>query len=394
MKNKTPKNYTSLKEALTHIDKDVLISFAEHFEATIPESLPKEEFADKLSSSLLANTPEWLKKLPPYDIEILKELSNLEAGTRLVKPRLYFPLPSVIYNFLQVDEEKSMENETITYYLTEDVHAAVSACISEVFDNDLMREHLRLLQYGYGLLTLYGILPIVHFSDEIDYFPFSSEEVVDELILMLGNSELFFMHSTPLEEDKKQIVLVSPWVENSNKIWKEIQKRKDIPYKVFEYEEIMAAGQLPYPTFTNEFTEGITDLLTYTDETLKDTRPIEPVEQTLTDIWYNIQEGESPVSGIEAMLANFPTKHRKLTNEVIGLYSNYQNSLPRWDLKGHSPTEAFEMGIKLPEEKKYRQEDFISSNGSPFDNASPKIGRNSPCPCGSGKKYKNCCGKN
>lgn len=26
--------------------------------------------------------------------------------------------------------------------------------------------------------------------------------------------------------------------------------------------------------------------------------------------------------------------------------------------------------------------------------ATPKIGRNDPCPCGSGKKYKNCCGKN
>ena len=23
-----------------------------------------------------------------------------------------------------------------------------------------------------------------------------------------------------------------------------------------------------------------------------------------------------------------------------------------------------------------------------------KIGRNDPCPCGSGKKYKNCCGRN
>jgi len=23
-----------------------------------------------------------------------------------------------------------------------------------------------------------------------------------------------------------------------------------------------------------------------------------------------------------------------------------------------------------------------------------KIGRNDPCPCGSGKKYKKCCGKN
>ena len=27
-------------------------------------------------------------------------------------------------------------------------------------------------------------------------------------------------------------------------------------------------------------------------------------------------------------------------------------------------------------------------------NESPKVGRNDPCPCGSGKKYKNCCGRN
>ena len=26
-------------------------------------------------------------------------------------------------------------------------------------------------------------------------------------------------------------------------------------------------------------------------------------------------------------------------------------------------------------------------------NDGPKVGRNDPCPCGSGKKYKNCCGK-
>ncbi len=31
---------------------------------------------------------------------------------------------------------------------------------------------------------------------------------------------------------------------------------------------------------------------------------------------------------------------------------------------------------------------------TPIVNNSPKVGRNDPCPCGSGKKYKNCCGKN
>ena len=29
----------------------------------------------------------------------------------------------------------------------------------------------------------------------------------------------------------------------------------------------------------------------------------------------------------------------------------------------------------------------------PFVRESPRIGRNDPCPCGSGKKYKKCCGK-
>jgi uncharacterized protein len=28
----------------------------------------------------------------------------------------------------------------------------------------------------------------------------------------------------------------------------------------------------------------------------------------------------------------------------------------------------------------------------PYERADPKIGRNDPCPCGSGKKYKRCCG--
>jgi SEC-C motif domain protein len=30
---------------------------------------------------------------------------------------------------------------------------------------------------------------------------------------------------------------------------------------------------------------------------------------------------------------------------------------------------------------------------APVRNASPKVGRNDPCPCGSGKKYKKCCEK-
>ncbi|MEY8354100.1 SEC-C metal-binding domain-containing protein [Lachnospiraceae bacterium 54-53] len=39
-------------------------------------------------------------------------------------------------------------------------------------------------------------------------------------------------------------------------------------------------------------------------------------------------------------------------------------------------------------------EDYgIFGQAEPYRRSAPKIGRNQPCPCGSGKKYKNCCGR-
>ncbi len=37
--------------------------------------------------------------------------------------------------------------------------------------------------------------------------------------------------------------------------------------------------------------------------------------------------------------------------------------------------------------------DGVMQGVQPYRREQPKIGRNDPCPCGSGKKYKKCCGK-
>jgi preprotein translocase subunit SecA len=39
-------------------------------------------------------------------------------------------------------------------------------------------------------------------------------------------------------------------------------------------------------------------------------------------------------------------------------------------------------------------EEAIEETTAPVRRDVPKVGRNQPCPCGSGKKYKNCCGRN
>lgn len=47
------------------------------------------------------------------------------------------------------------------------------------------------------------------------------------------------------------------------------------------------------------------------------------------------------------------------------------------------------MGIIAPD---WKEGDHQQSTSKPFDQAE-KVGRNDPCPCGSGKKYKKCCGR-
>ena len=45
-------------------------------------------------------------------------------------------------------------------------------------------------------------------------------------------------------------------------------------------------------------------------------------------------------------------------------------------------------------QKEEREQNPISEKQTPIVNTEKKVGRNDPCPCGSGKKYKNCCGRN
>jgi len=49
--------------------------------------------------------------------------------------------------------------------------------------------------------------------------------------------------------------------------------------------------------------------------------------------------------------------------------------------------ERLKQELKLPEDKDW---DYEYSQ-LPYVKEAPDIGRNDPCPCGSGKKCKNCC---
>lgn len=68
----------------------------------------------------------------------------------------------------------------------------------------------------------------------------------------------------------------------------------------------------------------------------------------------------------------------KLYFNMLGAEADYLYTLPQWD---HVLTEERRLEIV----KDYKRSRTVVKG--------KKIGRNDPCPCGSGKKYKKCCGR-
>jgi hypothetical protein len=69
---------------------------------------------------------------------------------------------------------------------------------------------------------------------------------------------------------------------------------------------------------------------------------------------------------------------------------------PRWDQRRdpwrfYAPEEIESRQLRWVQEEAQRAKFIAEDPFEPYVRETPKIGRNDPCPCGSGKKYKKCC---
>ncbi|MCM2323466.1 MAG: YchJ family metal-binding protein [Oligoflexia bacterium] len=62
----------------------------------------------------------------------------------------------------------------------------------------------------------------------------------------------------------------------------------------------------------------------------------------------------------------------------------------RYETEG-KPQEHWERSLFEKEAGEWRFVDAQGLQQGPYRRAEPKVGRNDPCPCGSGKKFKKCC---
>lgn len=132
------------------------------------------------------------------------------------------------------------------------------------------------------------------------------------------------------------------------------------------YEQLLAASETVVEGTVKELAEKYeTDIMTMTgfldgiDESLKNPNPLEE----------NLGEDTKVVLDLDI---------EKLYYNMVGAKADWLYNLPQWE------------GL-IPEER--RKELYKEQKLSGTVVKGNKVGRNDPCPCGSGKKYKKCCGK-
>jgi uncharacterized protein YecA (UPF0149 family) len=77
----------------------------------------------------------------------------------------------------------------------------------------------------------------------------------------------------------------------------------------------------------------------------------------------------------------FENTFSRTANEIDKLIREYQDT--------HPVADRIKKELEVEQREQRRQ--HLVDSGEPYVKSQPDVGRNDPCPCGSGKKYKKCC---
>lgn len=257
-------------------------------------------------------------------------------------------------------------------------------------------------------MELYGVLSQHQFFILWEKYTGEPLDMLD-FLKMLRKRSLVRGLCNPFYTDNK-LCLSNANLDYPHDLYEAVQKRKDLDYHLYSLDTLLLSSE-DYLSIIDE--RSLLPLVEILDQMNEDDEILTTMQ--LTGLWVMFQNG-APHGELIKFLANqlnFDTLEN--INQLVTAVTNFTNALPNWLLKGHTPNALHSKNpinlkdpllrkqVNDPFSKKFPNEpsvmdSFLNKTDHP-DNVvpftpRPTAGRNDPCPCGSGKKYKKCCGAN
>ena len=362
----------SLSELLSQNTKESLCYVGEFYGIKINSTMKKADIVAQMSRELLTDMGNYILNMEPEQFALLVKVARNKKGYVLWekisnKYELehmeyfinYFMLVPVV---IEGKRALTMLPEVKSIFIKKSPKG-----LGKILEKNYVRRRII-----YGMLYFYGV---IFFDDIIRVFEESIGEELTKVQLAKDIQEIV-AYDQLISFDNGYIFDKSVSEDEIHTIFSEILKRKNIDYKIFsanEYYKASVSGSV----ILNESSEK---LLNYFEDMFEDN---EFSQETLGMVDYMFRTGMGIVEAFDFVqsILEKPLSKKKIENLIEQLNNVYNNTL-QWSLKGHTPSELFD--IKKPFLKQ------LPNNVVSFPSGA-RVGRNDPCPCGSGKKYKKCC---
>lgn len=356
----------SLQACLKRLTKNELSKIRTHLNIHGASALKKQALIELIAEQL---PQQIIRLLKMFDLERFRILEQVCAqGDKGCYPENvdnfdYFVSRGLFFT-------GTLDNQKVLI-VPEEVRRAIISSDHVLLQKELRRNQdwislSKGLLYYYGVLNVYQILKMLETT-------LNTEVNLGDLFNILYEYHDYDGDSFDIKGSEVFDLLVM----NTDLVRKEHASRPELPFRPFTKQEIIQAGSygfmdrnyayLAFVQFvTKEYNIDVEDADAFVEECVYHIRNSVDVTQIMKGITEQFEiEDEITLKGF--------------MNHLVQLH----NHTRQWVLKGYTPNELSAVG----------SEEYNHNNLVPFVRRR-KVDRNASCPCGSGKKYKKCCGRN
>lgn len=398
------KSSVSLTKGFSIHTKEELKIIAKILKLTIPTRLKKDEFAEVLAYGVLNFTDKWLPILSSFELRLLKKL--IEVGPNTYVESTDEILANALEHLALVATERFPDQGTIRYMICDELREAITPFISTYVGSKEEITNSTIQQYTLGILNLYGYISYIELIELLNEY-LSDSISKSEIVNGIENSCIFSRFRLKLIDNYTSTICIqSPFLTDMDKLQEELFEYRSIKEKKhFTKEEVFMAGMMPVIQIP---VKGLHEIKRFMMKYLGCTET--KAELDLQYLWFALQLNANYMPIITSIINGKLQSMKELQNTVEVLI-DYCNKCPIWSFKGYSPNEISKLindnkvgNSPSNASKNTRQRNRCTETSSEaqlsldnlFQKTNPemssKVGRNDPCPCGSGKKYKKCCG--
>ncbi|MCZ8512664.1 SEC-C metal-binding domain-containing protein [Paenibacillus filicis] len=360
----------TLEAALAVFTKDELSAIRSSLAIPGLSSLKKQDLIHALVDNVPTAIPYCLKLLDQTRYDLLKKLAN-RGGQGQLSVELYhlnyFKNRSLIFSGTYKGKK--------TLAIPQEVQHVFQALDTQDYKARIRRntEWILLTQ---GLLYYYGSLTLSELNDFIKQY--SGEHVImSEYLQVMQEAQDYEELAEECNSGYSYITVM-----DSERVKKEHRMRKELPFYSFSKEQLLQAGDPDYVERNASYREFVHYIVNHY------TISPEEADGIVEDCVYDIQNGDTPSEVLEYLREQLEINDVNTAQVILDHLVKLHNNTKQWFLKGYSPNELSALRNRSTGTPPLR-----SGAGEFIDfTTRTKVGRNDPCPCGSGKKFKKCCG--